>query len=125
MMVNITAWIAQVPIPHPYVDANAWQIPRNPIYTDNNVRISDNLQRGARALAANGIPIFNPVNASGLVSKDIGELDDFGGHSGRGDDYHYHTAPLHLESTSGRKPIAFALDGFPVYGSLEPDGTGC
>ena len=123
MMVNITAWIAQVPIPQPYLDGNAWQIPRNPVYTDNNVSIMDNLQRGAIALAANGIPIFNPINASGLVSKDIGELDDFGGHSGRGDDYHYHTAPLHLESTSGRKPIAFALDGFPVYGSLEPDGT--
>jgi hypothetical protein len=122
MMVNITAWIiAPVPIPQPYVDSNAWQIPRNPIYTNNNVSISNNLQRGA--LAVNGIPIFNPVNVSGLVSKDIGELDDFGGHSGGGYDCHYHTAPLHLKSTSGRKPIAFALDGFPVYGSLEPGGT--
>jgi phosphatidylethanolamine-binding protein (PEBP) family uncharacterized protein len=123
MMVNITAWIAQVPIPQPYIDSNAWQIPRNPVYTDSNVSIEDELQRGAIALASNGIPIFNPVNASGLVSADIGELDDFGGHSGRGDDYHYHVAPLHLESTSGNKPIAFALDGFPVYGSKEPDGT--
>lgn len=123
MMVNITAWIAQVPIPQPYMDDNAWQIPRNPVYTDDNVSIADELQRGAIALASNGIPIFNPINASGLISKDLGELDDFGGHSGRGDDYHYHTAPLHLEATSGSKPIAFALDGFPVYGSNEPDGT--
>jgi len=61
MMVNITAWIAQVPIPQPYVDDNAWQIPRTPIYTDNNVSIEGELQRGAIALAANGIPIFNPV----------------------------------------------------------------
>jgi hypothetical protein len=123
MMVNITAWIAQVPIPQPYMDDNAWQIPRNPVYTDNNVSIDDELQRGAIALASNGIPIFNPINASGLVSKDLGELDDFGGHTGRGDDYHYCTALLHLEATSGNMPIAFALDGFPVYGSAEPDGA--
>ena len=123
MMVGITAWIAQVPIPYPFTGDDAWSIPLNPEYSSETVSIEDNLRRGAIGLAANGIPIFNPINASGLVSKDIGELDEFGGHSGRGDDYHYHTAPLHLESTSGSKPIAYALDGYPVYGSLEPDGT--
>ena len=123
MMINITAWIAQVPLPHPYVGDNAWQIPLNPTYADNPVSIETDLQRGAIAIAANGIPIFNPLNASGLISKEIGELDDFGGHSGRADDYHYHTAPLHLEATSGNMPIAYGFDGFAVYGSSEPDGT--
>jgi len=122
MMVKITAWIAQVPVPHPYTGDNAWSIPLNPVYTDDNVTIADDLQRGAIAIAANGIPIFNPVNASGVISKDIGELDDFGGHSGRADDYHYHVAPLHLQTTENR-PIAYAFDGFAVYGSLEPDGS--
>jgi phosphatidylethanolamine-binding protein (PEBP) family uncharacterized protein len=122
MMVNITAWIAQVPVPHPYTGDNAWSIPRQPVYADNPVTIADDLQRGAIAVASNGIPIFNPVNASGLVSKEIGELDDFGGHSGRADDYHYHAAPLHLE-TADNRPIAYAFDGFPVYGSSEPDGS--
>lgn len=123
MMVGITAWIAQVPIPYPFTGDDAWSIPLNPEYSTETVSIEDNLRRGAIGIAANGIPIFNPINASGLVSKDIGELDEFGGHSGRGDDYHYHTAPLHLESTSGNKPIAYALDGYPVYGSSEPDDT--
>jgi phosphatidylethanolamine-binding protein (PEBP) family uncharacterized protein len=122
MMVNITEWIAQVPVPHPYTGDNAWSIPLNPVYTDDNVTIAADLQRGAIAIAANGIPIFNPVNASGLISKEIGELDDFGGHSGRADDYHYHAAPLHLQ-TADNRPIAYAFDGFPVYGSTEPDGT--
>ncbi|MEP1781989.1 YHYH protein [Reichenbachiella sp.] len=123
MMVGITAWIAQFPVPHPYTGDNAWSIPLNTKYAENPVSIEGELQRGALGIATNGIPIFNPINASGLVSNDIGELDAFGGHSGRGDDYHYHTAPIHLESTSGILPIAYAFDGYPVYGSKEPDGS--
>jgi len=123
MMVGITAWIAQVPTPHDYTGTNAWQIPLTATYAENPITIESNFQRGAIGIASNGIPIFNPLNASGLVSQDIGELDAFGGHSGRGDDYHYHTAPMHLETTSGLQPIAYALDGFAVFGSKEPDGT--
>ncbi|MFM8892628.1 MAG: phosphatidylethanolamine-binding protein, partial [Planctomycetia bacterium] len=38
--------------------------------------------------------------------------------------YHYHVAPVHLEKVVGKgKPIAYALDGYPVYGSTEPDGS--
>lgn len=123
MMVGITAWIAQVPTPHDYTGDNAWPIPLTATYADNPISIESDFQRGAIGVAANGIPIFNPLNASGLVSQQIGELDAYGGHSGRGDDYHYHTAPLHLETTSVLQPIAYALDGFAVYGSKEPDGT--
>jgi hypothetical protein len=116
MMVNITAWIAQVPLPHPYNGDNAWSIPLSPEYAEDPISIQTDFQRGAIAIAATGIPIFNPLNASGLISKKIGELDDFGGHSGRADDYHYPAAPLHLENTAGN-PIAYAFDGFAVYGS--------
>lgn len=124
MMVGITAWIAQVPLPNYILGDNAWAIPLNPTFSDETITIEDDLRRGPIAVASNGIPIFNPINASGLVSNDIGELDAYGGHSGRGDDYHYHTAPLHLESTTGGLlPIAYGLDGFAVYGSTEPDGT--
>jgi hypothetical protein len=83
----------------------------------------DNFRRGAIAIAVNGIPIFNPYNASGLISYDIGELDGFGGHAGRGDDYHYHISPLHLEDDSVASIIAYAFDGYAIYGTLEPDGS--
>jgi hypothetical protein len=53
----------------------------------------------------------------------IGELDQWGGHCGKADDYHYHAAPLHLSTSAGLKPIAFALDGFAVYGDKEADGS--
>jgi hypothetical protein len=80
--------------------------------------------RGALALAVNGIPIFNPFTNTGVDALVDGQLDNFGGHSGRADDYHYHIAPLSLYSqTSPTMPIAFGLDGFPIYGSKEPDGS--
>lgn len=125
MMEGITAWIDQVPAPQFYNsgDLGAWSIPLSPTLADSPISIEGHFQKGAIGIAVNGIPIFNPINASGLVSKQIGELDAYGGHAGRGDDYHYHTAPLHLDASQGVKPIAYALDGFAVYGSLEPDGT--
>lgn len=123
MMIGITAWIAQVPIPHPYTGTNSWSIPLKPEYAASPLSVRANFMKGAIAVATNGIPIFNALNASGLDSKAIGELDQWNGHCGRADDYHYHAAPLQLEATSGLQPIAFALDGYAVYGSKEPDGT--
>jgi phosphatidylethanolamine-binding protein (PEBP) family uncharacterized protein len=46
-----------------------------------------------------------------------GELDNWGGHCGRADDYHYHIAPIHLQKQIGDDvPVAWALDGYPIYG---------
>lgn len=124
MMVGITAWQQQVPLPQPYAGANAWRIPLQPQPSPNPVSIKNRFLRGAIALAANGIPIFNPQNNRGEISYDIGELDQWGGHCGRADDYHYHIAPLHLQETLGPAlPIACALDGYPIYGLNEPDGS--
>jgi len=45
-----------------------------------------------------------------------GELDQCGGHAGQGEDYHYHDAPVCLlENQELRQPIAFSLDGAPIY----------
>jgi phosphatidylethanolamine-binding protein (PEBP) family uncharacterized protein len=121
MMVGITAWQQQVPLPQPYTGSNAWQIPLKPELADKPVSGRTALMRGAVALAANGIPIFNALNNRGVDSFSIGELDEFGGHCGRGDDYHYHAAPLTIEKVVGKgKPIAYALDGFPIYGLFDP-----
>ena len=121
MMVGITAWQQQVPIPQDYTGANAWRIPRHPVPAANPLSAKDNFFRGAIALAANGVPIFNPIKNDGETDTLIaGELDEYGGHAGRGDDYHYHVAPLHLQKVLGRQqPVAYALDGYPVYGLLE------
>ena len=118
MMVGITAWQQQVPIPQDYTGPNAWRIPRHPVPAANPLSAKDNFFRGAIALAANGVPIFNPIKNDGKTDTLLaGELDEFGGHAGRGDDYHYHVAPLHLQEVLGpRQPVAYALDGYPVFG---------
>ncbi len=122
MMVGITAWQQQVPLPQDYSGANAWQIPLKPELAEKPTLGRSNLMKGAVALAANGIPIFNALNNRGVDSFSIGELDEFGGHCGRADDYHYHAAPLALEKVVGKgRPIAYALDGFPIHGLFDPN----
>ena len=124
MMVGITSWQQQVPLPMTYKGSNAWQLPKKPALADNPVSAKTSLYRGAIALAVNGVPIFNALNNRGEDAFLFGELDKWGGHCGRADDYHYHVAPLHLATIVGSaKPIAYALDGFAIYGSTEPDGS--
>jgi len=123
LMAGIKSWQQQVPIPQAYVGERAWRIPLHPVPAKEPMSAKTHFLRGAIALAANGIPIFNALNNRGDDAKKFGELDNFGGHCGKGDDYHYHDAPVFLEKTLGKgKPIAVALDGYPIYGFNEPDG---
>lgn len=124
MMVGITSWQQQVGVPQPYTGSNAWKIPVNPVLAEHPISAKTSLYRGAIALAVNGVPIFNALNNRGDDAFLVGELDNWGGHAGRADDYHYHVAPLHLQTAVGvAKPIAWALDGFALYGEAEPDGS--
>ena len=148
-MYGITSWQQQVPLPAAYFASatnpenttsslgygqpNYWRLPLVPtvaasptlIFTPGST--NNNFQRGAVALASNGVAIFNPANNTGRVSYEIGELDYYGGHCGQADDYHYHIIPMHLSARFGGplsddKPVAWALDGYPIYGYVEPDG---
>jgi hypothetical protein len=123
MMVGIKSWQQQVPTIQNYTGANAWSIPIKPVLAANPISAKNHFLRGAIAIAVNGIPIFNALNNRGDDALLAGELDDWGGHCGRADDYHYHIAPTHLQTIVGKKvPIAYALDGFPIYGETEADG---
>jgi hypothetical protein len=129
MMVGISnhGWQQQVPIPQCYIGTNHWSIPLNPVVATAPIPIDNvHFTRGAIALAANGVPIFNYHTNTGVDSYLDGQLDIYGGHCGRGDDYHYHIAPLHLYSlgqTTSNLPCAYSFDGYPVYGNVEPDGS--
>ena len=124
MMTGITAWQQQVPLPQSYTGDNAWRIPLHPVPAKNPLSTKEHFFRGAIALAANGVPIFNPIKNDGRTDTNkAGELDHWGGHCGRADDYHYHIAPVHLEKIVGAgNPVAVALDGYPIYGYNDPDG---
>lgn len=125
MMIGITAWQQQVPLPQKYTGDNSWQFPLVPVPAKEPMSAKTNFFRGAIAIAANGIPIFNPIKNDGRTDTFLaGELDKYGGHSGRGDDYHYHIVPLVLQEQLGKElPVAYALDGYAIYGLNEPDGT--
>ena len=83
---------------------------------------------GAVGIAVNGVPIFDPSTqgpkqSSGkpVSAAQAGELDECGGHAGRGDDYHYHIAPKCLIEELGKtaidekkQPVGYAADGFPI-----------
>lgn len=140
-MVGITSWQQQIPLPVSYFAAttsperdpasiafgkpNVWRLPLVPVPAANPIPINNqNFLRGAIAIGADGIAIFNPRNNGGRFSYEIGELDLYGGHCGLADDYHYHLAPVHLQALLGAdKPVAWALDGYPIYGYTEPDGA--
>ncbi len=124
LMIGIRSWQQQVPLPQAYNGENAWQIPLHPKPAAQPASAKNRFLRGAIALAVNGIPIFNPLNNRGDDAYEFGELDEFGGHCGRADDYHYHIAPVHLEKQLGKGAVlAYALDGYPIYGYEEPDGS--
>ena len=121
MMTGITRTNQQFPITHNYT----FRIRQNPRFTGSATPTVP----GAVGVAVNGIPIFDPGTQGPLDASTgkppntyyEGELDACGGHAGRGDDYHYHIAPVCLIEELGRQaievnkqPIGFAADGFPI-----------
>ena len=117
MMEGITNWQQQFPINQEYNGTNSWSIPIKPEFSENPLSSESNFMKGAMAIAINGIPIFNALNNRGEDANLIGELDKWGGHCGKADDYHYHLPPTHLSDIVGAdNPIAYSLDGFPLFG---------
>jgi len=122
LMEGIIATNQQFPTEHSY----QFKINRKPKQLDVK-KIPD---AGPIGVAVNGIPIFDPAT-QGPANKrtgkrpstlDAGELDECGGHAGRGDDYHYHIAPNCLIEQLGmqkveieKKPIGFSMDGHPIH----------
>ena len=129
MMVGITGTNQQLPVPHTYM----FRLPLAPEF----IGAETPTVPGAIGVAVNGIPLFDPSTQGPIQAAtgrpvsafEAGELDECGGHAGRGDDYHYHMAPRCLIEEMGataieaeRRPIGFAADGFPILalGWFEP-----
>ncbi|SFD27127.1 YHYH protein [Pseudoalteromonas denitrificans] len=90
----------------------------------------------AVGVAVNGVPIYDYSSQGELdiynydVNSDtfaLGQLDNCGGHAGRGDDYHYHVSPNcmidSMENKTDNTIIGWAYDGYPLYGDKNPDGS--
>ena len=129
VMDGITGTNDQVPIPAPGYNS---PITLSPSRNSKPISID-----AALGVAVNGVPIYDYTSQGDddLYHYDpkadtllTGELDICGGHSGRGDDYHYHVAPnCMMDMMKNKKDpaaiIGWAFDGYPIYGNRNPDGS--
>jgi len=90
----------------------------------------------AVGVAVNGVPIYDYSSQGELdiynysENSDtvlLGQLDNCGGHAGRGDDYHYHASPNcmidSMTNAGDSTVIGWGYDGYPLYGNNNPDGS--
>ncbi|CAN5812998.1 YHYH protein [soil metagenome] len=100
-----------------------FKIPINP--TAATTHIATPL--GPIGVALNGVALYNQYagpNNQPLTSE-INSFDKYYGHPQAAGQYHYHVEPLYLTTVKSTKSglIGFLLDGFPVYGPQEENGT--
>jgi hypothetical protein len=81
---------------------------------------------GVIGIALNGVPFFNQYAAGNSpLTNEINGFDQWWGHPQMTGMYHYHVEPLYLTTVMASKSalMGFLLDGFPVYGPQETDGS--
>jgi hypothetical protein len=80
---------------------------------------------GPIGMALNGVAIFNQYAAGrSPLGAEILTFDRYNGHPQQTGQYHYHLEPLWLTGTNGPSSlIGVLLDGFPVYGPRDADGS--
>lgn len=127
-MTGITGTNDQVPVPAPGYSS---PITLAPVKAAQITTID-----AALGVAVNGVPIYdytsqgmNDVNTYDpkADTKLTGELDQCNGHSGRGDDYHYHASPTCMVAAMANQGpaaiIGWGFDGYPLFGNKNPDGS--
>lgn len=100
-----------------------FKIPLNPVEATNHVAT----HLGAIGVSLNGVPLYNQYagpNNQALTSEVV-SFDKYNGHPQQTGQYHYHMEPLYLTTVKSTKSglLGFLLDGFPVYGPQEENGT--
>lgn len=81
---------------------------------------------GAVGIAANGVAIFNGLDAGARDAVAHELQDPCGGHPQITSVYHYHSVSECLTSYTGAGPsplVGWALDGFGIYGPLDENGV--
>jgi hypothetical protein len=131
MMTGIVGTNEQIPLPAPGYHA--------PVLFNPSFHGEPQTRDSSLGVAVNGIPIFD-YSAGGEMTVEelysyhprqdtilIQQLDICGGHTGRGDDYHYHELPRcmieQMDNKDDNPIIGWGFDGFPLYGNNNPDGS--
>lgn len=97
-------------------------IPVNPVVAATHAATP----MGVMGVALNGIPLFNQYAAGGApLTNEMNGFDQWWGHPQNTGMYHYHVEPKYLTTVKATKSalMGFLLDGFPVYGPEESNGS--
>jgi hypothetical protein len=98
------------------------KIPVNPVMATTHATTP----MGVMGVALNGIPFFNQYAAGGSpLTNEINGFDQWWGHPQMSGMYHYHVEPKYLTTVKATSSslMGFLLDGFPVYGPKETNGS--
>ena len=79
---------------------------------------------GPIGVATDGVPFYNQY-AAGFqpLTSEVVSFDRYNGHPNGSNQYHYHFEPLWLTASSKSAFLGVLLDGFPVYGPQDSNGT--
>lgn len=78
----------------------------------------------AIGIALNGVVFFNQYAAGRVpLTSEVVSFDQYNGHPAMQNNYHYHFEPLYLTAASKSALIGFILDGYPIYGPQEANGS--
>ncbi len=108
-------------------------IPLQPVMADSATQLGTVAQVG---MAIDGVPIFADA-PSVLDTGHLPALDECGGHIDPGGWYHWHATSTDIDASftfeevdthchldqDGSTLFGYAFDGYPMYGSVDPDGT--
>jgi hypothetical protein len=100
-----------------------FKIPLNPTVASTHAATP----LGPIGVAINGVALYNqyagPNNQ--VLTSEINSFDQYYGHPTATSQYHYHVEPLYLTTVKSTKSglMGFLLDGFPVYGPQEENGS--
>ncbi len=96
-----------------------FRIPLNPTVA-SSVTATD---FGPVGIAVNGVSLYNQNAAPGdVLADEFPTFDRYNGHPTPTSQYHHHIEPLYI-TDNGSELVGFLLDGFPVYGRKDQDGS--
>jgi len=98
------------------------KIPVNPVVAATHAATPG----GVIGVSLNGVPFFNQYAAGGSpLTNEISSFDQWWGHPQMTGMYHYHVEPKYLTTVKATPAslMGFLLDGFPVYGPKEENGS--
>lgn len=79
---------------------------------------------GPMGVARNGVVLFNQYAAGRApLDDEIRSFDRYNGHPQQTGTYHYHIEPVYLTAQGSSRLVGVLLDGFPVYGTRDADGS--